>query len=611
MGDIAEQLQRRGATEALGRALSRHAIVLLAGPGMTGKTSVAHAALPQATYVSLAQDDDARRAALADPAGFLSRLGTPTVIDDAHLAPVLLDELQRLSGRLTTPGQILAVASLSGLYATSRRAASWNLPRVSIGSLTQGELHNRIGRFISAAFTSDPTTWSVEPLAVADYLERSRAGGLCGVHALEDAVERARVYGTRIDAKLALCTPPDTARLRSTLALLSARPSGKVTYASDAERLGVNQAQLIRDLELLEELGLVRLVSAWTRFRRTGDSVRAYLNDPGYLTALPNPQLTAADATELSLRTLAVHELCVQNAWARRPVELSFWRSKPSQFDIDVLLEDHSGGVVALSISPTEVPGIGDLAPIDAFRRRHPRAYRRGLLLHPGDRVVAFGEQRWAVPLSVLWTLAEREVPLDVGSLDTELEVAATELRVIIDRPRAVDPEVGERRAQLSRVMERMLTPRLERIALVLASLGLGAKELPVCADPPGPDDQPAPAWITGLRLTLLRNVNSPRLCVISGLAIDAGELAPPQAGSPRWVAFVSVVFDGTGTLRWHAGHALMEPPTDPPSEARLVGLAGPVLCSIGEVDEMLIDQLAAALAATLPDAMAALSPAR
>ncbi len=611
MADNGAQQHRRGVTEALSRALSRHPIVLLVGPGLVGKTTVARAAVADASYVSLAQDDTARIAATADAAGFLSRLGTPAVIDDVHVAPRLLDELQLLAERLQTPGQILAVASPAGLRSVARKSANWSLPRVSMSSLTQGELRGSVGRLIPASFTSDPATWPFEPLGINDYLERSRAGGLGPLIEMADDTQRGLAYGARIDPKLAHCAPPELSRLRHTLALLSARPTGKVNFAADAERLGVGSSQLVADLELLEELGLVRLSIAWTRFRRHGDSVRAYLSDPGFLTALPAPQLTDAEAAEVAIRTLVVHELYVQNAWARHPVDISFWRSKPSQFDIDVLLEDHSGAVIPVSISTTETLTSADLAPIDAFRRRHPRAYRRGLVLHPGDRVVSFGEQRWAVPISALWTLAERDVPLDVASLDTELEVAATAIRVMVTRPRIVDPEVGERRSQLSQIMTRTLIPRLERISLVLASLGLGAKEVPVFADPAGPEDLTPPPWLHGLRFTLLRNVTSPRLTMLCGLAIDAGDLAPPQTGSPRWVAFVSAVFDSTGTLRWHAGHALLDPPTDPPSEARLVGMAGPVLCGIGEVDEMLIDQLAAALAATLPDALAALSPGR
>ncbi len=609
MSDNGAQQHRRGVTEALARALSRHPVVLLVGPGMAGTTTAARAALPNATYVSLKQDEAACSAATADVAGFLSRLGAPAVIDDVHLVPRLLDELQLLIERLQTPGQYLVVAAPDGLKATARKSGSWSLPQVSMGPLTQGELQGSVGRLIPAAFSSDPASWPFEPLSTDDYVQRSRAGGLGPLIGLGDDAARATAYGERIDAKLVHCSPAEISRLRATMVLIRSRANSKVVFAADAERLGVSPSKLGQDLALLEELGVVRLSTAWTRFRRQGDSLRVYLRDPGFLTALPAPQLTAAEEAELAMRTLVLHELYTQNSWARHPVNISFGRAKPSQLDVDLLLEDRSGAVIPVLILSTRAPTAADLAPIDAFRRRHPRAYRRGLLLHPGDRIMGFGEQRWAVPLSVLWTLADRDVPLDVASLDTELEVAATAIRVMVSRPRTMDPEVGERRSQLTQIMARTLIPRLERISLVLASLGLGAKETPAIADPAAPDDKAAPAWIHGLRLTLLRNVTSPRLTVICGLAIDAGELAPPQAGSPRWVAFVSAVLDGTGTLRWHAGHALLDPPTDPPSEARLVGMAGPVLCQIGEVDEMLIDKLAAALAATLPDALAALTP--
>ena len=61
---------RRGVSDALARALSRHPVVLLVGPAGVGKSTVARTAFAAGTgtYVDLGRDEVARRGALSDPA---------------------------------------------------------------------------------------------------------------------------------------------------------------------------------------------------------------------------------------------------------------------------------------------------------------------------------------------------------------------------------------------------------------------------------------------------------------------------------------------------------------------------------------------------------------
>ncbi len=605
---------RRGVSDALARLLSRHPVVLLVGPAGVGKSTVARTAFAtgSGTYVDLGRDEVARRGALSDPARFLSRLGPGAVIDDVHRAPRLLQEMQSWTGRTNAPGQALAVTSTAGLVEIGRTVGGWDLPKVNMSVLTQSELADRVGRFIPAAFSSDPLGWPFEALELSDYVERAHAGGSPDLVDLADLRERKEGYRLRIEAVLASCRTQDVARLRRVLQLASTRESTRIVFSADAAELGVTPSELTADLELLESLGLVRLSAAWTRFRRNSDSVRVYMGDPGYLgVALDGTAVHTRVTPELVLRTLVSHEIYAQNAWARHPLEISYWRSKPSQFDIDLLLEDRDGGVIPLSVSANPTPGAADFASIDAFRRRHPRAYRRGFLFYPGDYIRPLSDNRWVVPLSVLWTVAFADLPLDVASLDTELEEAASAMRVLVARPRVTDPEIVACRDDLQAAMSRSLTPRLERIALVLASLGLGAEVVAPVAEPPQSDALAPPVWSAGLRELLVSKVVNPRLTVVGGLEIRPGPQDPASSWSaPRWVAFVSVVFDGIGTLRWQAGHALLASLAAGPALPTLVGMAGPVLCPVGEVDESMMEQLCAALAASLPDALAALSPA-
>ncbi len=604
--------QRRGVTDALSRALARHPVVMLIGPDHVGKSTIARRAFARpGAYIDLGKDDAARRAAIADPAGFLGGLPPSTILDDVHLLPVLVTELEAYADRVKSPGALLAVASAGGMLEVARSSSPSRLPKVRLSSLTQGELRDRISRLIPAAFAGDPAQWSFEAIDLPDYLEIALAGGLPDLVGMQDAGLRADGYTQTVNQILATVPVAESARLRRILQLVLERPNAFVSLDRDASELGMRANDLQVALETMEAIGLVRLSASWTRFRRSEGHLRVYLRDGGYLSsglaAMEGraPSLSPA----LVLRTLAANELYTQNEWARHPIEISFWRSKPSQYDVDFLLEDGSGQVVPVSISTSIAPGAGEFAGIDAFRRRHPRAYRRGLVLYPGDRIRPMSESRWAVPLSVLWTVADQEMPLEVASLDTELEAAAAAMRLLVNRQSVPDVMIGQHRAAIEGALQDSLLPRLERIGLVLGSLGLAVQPVAPIAVPPGEGAAAGPAWFDDLHRLILGEQDSPPLTVVSGLHIDTAALNP--AGPVDWVAFVSATLVQQ-QLRWQAGHALL-PARGPDGTRRsphLVGVAGSVLTPVGTVEETMLDQLSASLASSLPDAMAALTAA-
>jgi len=605
--------ERRGVADALARALARHSVVLIVGPDHVGKSVLARRAFDTlGSYVDFGKDQNARQAAAADPTAFLRGLPPASVIDDVHLVPALFSELQAHADRIKNPGAILAVASDAGMLEVARSSAPSRLPRVRVSSLTQSELRDRTSRLIPAAFAGDPADWSFEAIDLSDYVEYALAGGLPDLYGLADASLRSQGYAQTVDQLLATVSVEESTRLCKILELCADRPNAFISVDRDASELAMRAAELQSGLETLEALGLLRLSPAWTRFRRAEGSLRAYFRDGGYLEAVASRRRdnNRPPAAALVLRTLVAQELYTQNEWARHPVTISFWRSKPSQYDVDFLLEDASGSVVPVNVSTSLAPGAGEFVGIDAFRRRHPRAYRRGLVLYPGDRIRPLAESRWAVPLSVLWTVADQEMPLEVASLDTELEAAASALRLLVNRTSVPDVLIAQHRMALQAAMRTALQPRLERIALVLGSLGLAAEPAGPLASPAGADDDTiVPAWFEDLRTLLTADLDAPQLVVVAGLEIHTA--GAEAATGTRWVAFVSAIIDQPQQVRWQAGHALLPgrpPPGRNPVDPMLVGVAGPVLARTGEVAEAMLDQLSASLASSLPDAMAALT---
>jgi predicted AAA+ superfamily ATPase len=608
--------------DGLSRAISVHPAVLLEGPRGVGKTMLARELIESERlthYVTLT-DPSVASQAWDDPDRFAASLPNRTIVDDVHLAPEVTQALGRLADRIGEPGTFLAVGfpQRPGADNPARQ-----LHRVRLGSFTQSELRGSIGRFVTAVFNGDPATWPFEALALDDYLAMAIAGGVPSACERSGRADDAEPYAALVVELLGRSgTVGERERLRRVFTHIVSRPSGRVHLERVAEELGCEPDELEADIDRLVALHAVRRLGPWSRFRKatSADALRVHAADPGFcahaLGVRDGGDAAPAQAAVL-LHALVAHEIDTQNSWLRNPVDVTFWRSRPQQFEVDFLLENRAGAVVPILVTASDAPMAADLAGIDAFRRRHPRAFRRGILLYPGDRVLALGEDRWAVPLSTLWTMAESQSPLDVGTFDSELDAATKALRQLVERARPTDLETARRQAALEEAMRTSLAPRLERIATVLTGVGLTVGRIEVgevvtpdhrrttdvAATSPVP---PVPAWLSELASTFVAHAaDVSDTILVAGLSVGVGGRTEEDA---PWAAAVVACLARDGNVAWRAGHAVRPMASAERSAATVVGLVGPLTSRHDEPIDTLADQLSASLAASLPDAMAQLA---
>lgn len=626
MPDEQRQGQPRGMFDVVARSLARHPVVVLTGPRAVGKTTLARGLVEAGDlehYVSLADPRESSRA-LADASAYVDALPSSTVVDDVQLVPDLLGPIADIGASRGGMGIFLAVGALSKVRPGVPDVVPRRVPRLALGTLTQAEKHGRVSRFLTSAFSSSPRGWPVEAMSLDDYLLVALTGGF-PIEAGADVTQRTTAAAGHLDDVLARTgSLSERERLRQVFRHLVTRPGNRVVVDRVATELGVDQLAIVNALDQLESLhALVRLTS-WSRFRRSapGDSIRAFAAESAYLGGLLGVRdvgnVDGANAL-LLLRTLVAHELLTQNRWARRHLDLTFWRSKPPQYEIDFLLEDDAGEVVPIVVSTRTTPGLADLAGIDAFRRRHPRAFRQGVLLYPGDAVKELGEDRWAVPLSALWAVdATTGSHPDVASLDVELTNAVPSLRALVERARPTERASTERQDRVAASMP-VFVERLERIRHTLTEIGLVVEPVVVGSLVPGQDGR-VPAWLADAAPSIVASEPRPPVAMIAAglamvLGVESAEVtvastASRGADDRRWLALVVAVLRNDGGVAWRSCHAVA---SAGPQGVRVVGLAGPVL---GRYDDdasvvaCTADQLCASIAATLPDALAVLLPA-
>ena len=144
--------------------------MLVLGPRQCGKTTIARLVGDSMGYAYISFDDDvARLAADADPAGFVVGLSGRAVLHEVRRVPSLFTALKQEIDRNRTPGRFLLTGSSQVLLLPSwADSLAGRLEILRLHPLSRNEMHGGIPNFLDNLF-GGPS----EPVAVSPMIWRS------------------------------------------------------------------------------------------------------------------------------------------------------------------------------------------------------------------------------------------------------------------------------------------------------------------------------------------------------------------------------------------------------------------------------------------------------
>lgn len=406
----------RHLTSRLLAALSDTPVVFLTGPRQAGKSTLAQwlAEEPHpARYVTL---DDATVLAAAgdDPAGFLSGLEGPVVLDEVQRAPDLFLAIKASVDRDRRPGRFLLTGSANALMLPRlSEALVGRMEVLTLWPLAQAEIEKRPPDSLVDALFSDavPTTEPGE--ARAQVLRRALRGGYPEV--LErPSPERRRAWWGSYATTIIQRDVRDLAQIEGLtelprlLALLAAGAGGLLNFAELSRSSGIPQTTLKRYLALLEATFLLGSIPAWSSNlgKRLVKSPKLMLTDTG----LMGHMLGASEGTDVVqapwlgalVETFVAMELRKHMGWSATAAQLHHLRTQTGQ-EVDLVLEDDRGRLVGVEVKASATVGGADFAGLRALAEQTGERFHRGVVLYAGREAVPFGERLHALPISALW----------------------------------------------------------------------------------------------------------------------------------------------------------------------------------------------------------------
>lgn len=408
------QLYPRYAEPHLIEALADSPAVLIYGPRQCGKTTLAQRVGERLGYAYINFDDDvARGAGEADPAGFVADLPDRVILDEVQRVPTLFAAIKTAIDRKRSPGRYILTGSANVLL-VPRLADSLagRLEMLRLHPLAQCELEQRETGFLDTLFASGFKTRIGERLA-GELAERIVAGGYPAALARKAGRRRATWYRDYLDA-LVQRDVRDLTRISALdslprLLALAAAQTARLLNISDLAAPFHLTRPTIRDyVTLLERVFLLETLPPWhsNRLSRLIKTPKLHLGDTGLAAALLGINATAltADRSMLGqmLETFVFQELRRQASWHNESLQFFHFRDKDGA-EVDIVIERGARMLAGVEVKAGATVTTADFRGLRKLKQAAGSRFAGGVVLYDGETCASFGEGMHAVPLRGLW----------------------------------------------------------------------------------------------------------------------------------------------------------------------------------------------------------------
>lgn len=155
-------------------------------------------------------------------------------------------------------------------------------------------------------------------------------------------------------------------------------------------------------------LFLVVRLPPWERNpgKRLVKAPKVFLPDSGllchFLGATPDSLAAKPGLPGGAVETFVLSELLKHVAFSRQRLTLWHYRTQ-TNIEVDFILESRLGQITGIEVKASATVEAKDFKGLRHLQETESAIFQRGIVLYAGREVVPFGENLWAVPLSVWW----------------------------------------------------------------------------------------------------------------------------------------------------------------------------------------------------------------
>ncbi len=408
-----QNMYPRFAKERIEEALSDTRVVLISGPRQSGKTTLAMDVAADRTPFLTLDDANVLRSAVDDPVGFVRGLDR-AVIDEVQRVPDLLLAIKNLVDDDKTPGRFLLTGS-ANLMTLPKVADSLagRMEVIRLLPLSQSEIIGTKSNFIDRAFAGEMP--SADHIVVGNELiEIVLSGGYPEALGRKRWARKQDWYHGYLDAIVQrdvrdVAQIDQLAVMPKLLSVLAEHSGQLVNYSAIGGALDLNHVTTRKYVSVFESLYLVHTLQPWfsNRLKRLTKSPKLHFLDAGLLASMRDvsPDVVAKDKTCFGsiLETFVFSELRKIASWSEQRCSFAHFRDKDKN-EVDLVLENRRGEVIGIEVKSSATVSAADFSGMRKLADSCGDKFVQGMVLYDHDKIVPFGENIFAAPLSSLWS---------------------------------------------------------------------------------------------------------------------------------------------------------------------------------------------------------------
>lgn len=412
--DIILFIQRNIITE-IKEALKTNPVVLLNGARQTGKSTLVQWIANNYNYDYVTLDDfTVLNAVNQDPIGYLSAFNKSLIIDEAQRIPQLFLAIKQLVDRNRQPGQFLLTGSANiFMIPKISESLAGRMEIITLWPFSCDELLQKKSTFIDDLFLNKLPKVNDDKLSSHTIITMMTNGGYPEIQKIASTKRKNAWFNAYITTILQrdindISRIEGIQELPRLLSLVAARSGSLANMSNLSQDTGLVMMTLKRYLNLLEATFLIKRLPAWYKNigKRLIKTPKIYINDTGLLSylmgldqerLLSDPQLNGR-----CLENFVMQELHKQATWSETLPQILYYRSASGR-EIDFLLENRAGYLVGIEVKGSSTVNSSDFKGLLEIKERMGKYFLKGIILYTGQNTVAFADNLYAVPLSVLW----------------------------------------------------------------------------------------------------------------------------------------------------------------------------------------------------------------
>ncbi|MDR0946073.1 MAG: ATP-binding protein [Bifidobacteriaceae bacterium] len=400
---------------ALDTLLTELPAIMLTGPRACGKTTTAER---RAKSVLRLDRGDVATAFLAAPDAVLAAQPLPVLVDEWQRADGSMGAIKRAVDTGQGPGRYLITGSVRSRLSKARWPVTGRVVPLKMYGLTVAEAE---GTTVAADTVVARLFGDVDPVPgtlrdapdLLEYVADIVRGGFPEAIGLS-SYARGLWYAGYVE-QLARHDVADLDTVRSPQGLIdllravALNTAGLPAVQSLAQAAGLDHRTVVAYLDLLEDLGIIQRVRAWSsnKLTRLVKTPKYHVIDTGLAAHLSGDDaagiLQSGDRLGRLMDSFVLSQLRPLLAFANPPVAVYHLRDGNGQREVDLVLESAAGDIVGIEVKAANAVTMKAAKHLMWLRDQLGARFRRGIVLHTGAMIYPLSERVWAMPVAALW----------------------------------------------------------------------------------------------------------------------------------------------------------------------------------------------------------------